>query len=326
VKRREFITLLGGAAAIWPMAARTQQQQGRLSTIGFLGTTAPSFMSQWTAAFAQRLHALGWIEGRNIAIEYRWAEGRPERYFDIAAEFVRLGVDVIVTTVPAAPAVKQTTSLIPIVFVLASDPVATGLVPSLVRPGGNITGLSTQATDLASKRIELLRELVPDIRLVAVLGNIENPEIVLEMRHVEEASQKLGVQVAQLEIRRSEDIAPALASIKGRAQALYVRTDALTNLDRLSINSWALGARLPTMHDVRYQVEAAGLMSYGPNWPDQFRRAADLVDKILRGEKPGDIPVEQADKFELVVNLKTAKGLGLTIAESFLARADEVIE
>jgi putative tryptophan/tyrosine transport system substrate-binding protein len=326
MRRREFIALLGGAAASWPLAGWAQQQQGKLYTVGFLGTGNPSSMSPWTAAFAQRLRDLGWIEGRSIAIAYRWAEGRPERYFDIAAEFVRLGVDVIVTTVPAAPAAKQTTSLIPIVFVLASDPVATGLVQSLTRPGGNITGLSTQATDLASKRVELLREVVPDIKLIGVLGNIENQEIMLEMRHVEDASQKLGIHVAQLEIRRSEDIAPALQSIKGRAQAVYVCTDPLTILNRLSINNWGLDARVPTMHDVRYQVEAGGLMSYGPNWPDQFRRAANLVDKILRGEKPGDIPVEQADKFELVINLKTAKAIELPIAESFLARADEVIE
>jgi len=325
VRRREFIALLGGTAAGWPLAARAQQPQGRLYTIGFLGTGTPSAM-QWTGAFAERLRELGWIEGRSVAIVYRWAEGRPERYFDIAAEFVRLGVDVIVTSVPAAPAAKHTTSSIPIVFVLASDPVATGLVPSLTRPGGNITGLSTQATDLASKRVELLREVLPGVQLIGVLGNIENREIMLEMQHVEGAAKTLGIHVTQLEIRRSEDIAPALESIKGRAQALYVCTDPLTNLNRLSINNWALAARLPTMHDVRFQVEAGGLMSYGPSWPDEFRRAANLVDKILRGEKPGDIPVEQADKFELVINLKTAKALELPIAESFLARADEVLE
>jgi putative tryptophan/tyrosine transport system substrate-binding protein len=253
-------------------------------------------------------------------------EARPERYAEIADEFVHLKVDVIVTTVPAAPAAKQATSVIPIVFILASDPVGTGLVASLARPGGNVTGLSTQATDLASKRVELLRQVVPQLREFAILGNVDNPEIVLEMRDVEGAARKLSLQVIPLELRQTDDIAPALESLNGRAQALYVCTDAVTSLNRVSVNTLALGARLPTMHDVRDLDAAGGLMSYGPNWLDQFRRAADLVDKILRGAKPGDIPVEQADKFDLVVNLKTAKALGLTIPESFLALADEVIE
>src|SRR6516225_1525446 len=254
MRRREFITLLGGAAG-WPLAARAQQP-GKLPTIGFLGTAAPSGMSRWTAALAQRLSELGWIEGRTVAIEYRWAEGRPERYAEIAAEFVRRRVDVIVTTVPAAPAAKQATSVIPIVFILASDPVRSGLVASLAQPGGNVTGLSTQATDLASKRIELLREVVPDLRLVALLGNVDNREIVLEMREVAAAAQKLGLEVARLEVRQGEDIVPALGSLDGRAQALYVCTDPLINLNHVSINAMALGARLPTMHDVRVFVEA----------------------------------------------------------------------
>jgi putative ABC transport system substrate-binding protein len=324
MKRRDFISLIGGAAT-WPVAVRGQQS-GKLPTIGFLGTSAPSAMSHWIAAFTQRLRELGWVEGGTIAIEYRYAEGRLERFAEIAAEFVRLKVDVIVTTVPAAPAAKQATAVIPIVFILASDPVGSGLVASLARPGGNVTGLSTQATDLASKRVELLREVVPDLSLLAILGNIDNREIVLEMREAVDATQKLGLQVVRLEIRREEDVAPALESLNGRAQALYVCTDPLTNLKRVGINTWALGVQLPTMHDVRALVEAGGLMSYGPSWPDQFRRAADVVNKILRGTKPGDIPVEQADKFELVVNLKIAKALGLTIPESFLLRADEVIE
>jgi putative tryptophan/tyrosine transport system substrate-binding protein len=322
-RRRDVIALLAGASA-WPTAAQAQQR--KLPTIGFLGTAVPSTMSEWTAALEQRLRELGWVEGRTVTIAYRWAESRLERYVEIAAEFVRLNVDVIVTTVPAAPAAKQATSVIPIVFILASDPVGTGLVASLARPGGNITGLSTQATDLASKRVELLREVVPDLRMVAILGNIDNPEILLEMHQAETAAQKLGLQVARLAVRHVEDLTPALDSVKGRAQALYVCTDALTSLNRLRINTWALEAQLPTMHDVRNLAEAEGLMSYGPNWSDQFRRAADLVDKILRGAKPGDLPVEQADKFELVVNLKTAKALGLSIPESFLLRADEVIE
>jgi len=324
LKRRSFITLLGGVAA-WPLAVRAQQP-GKLPTIGFLGTATASGMNRWTSAFAQRLGELGWIEGRTITIEYRWAEGRPERYVEIAAEFVRRQVDVIVTTVPAAPAAKQATSVIPIVFILASDPVGSGLVASLARPGGNVTGLSTQATDLASKRVELLREVVPDLRLVALLGNVDNREIVLEMREVAAAAQKLGLEVARLEVRQGEDIVPALGSLDGRAQALYVCTDPLINLNHVSINAMALGARLPTMHDVRVFVEAGGLISYGPNFSDQFRRAADLVNKILRGATPSDIPVEQADKFELVINVKIAKALGLEVSPMLLARADEVIE
>jgi putative ABC transport system substrate-binding protein len=209
---------------------------------------------------------------------------------------------------------------------LASDPVGSGLVASLARPGGNVTGLSTQATDLANKRVELLREVVPDLRRVALLGNVDNREIVLEMREVAAAAQKLGLEVARLEIRQGEDIVSALGSLDGRAQALYVCTDPLINLNHVNINAIALRARLPTMHDVRDFVEAGGLISYGPNFSDQFRRAADLVNKILRGATPGEIPVEQADKFELAINLRIAKALGLEVSPMLLARADEVIE
>jgi putative ABC transport system substrate-binding protein len=325
MRRREFISLVGGAAVAWPLAAHAQQP-GKLPTIGVLGTSTPSAWAPWTAALVQRLGELGWIEGRTIAIEYRWAEAHTEHFAEIAAEFVRLKVDIIVTAVPAVAALKQATSVIPIVFALGSDPVGGGLVASLARPGGNVTGLSTQATILASKRVELLREVVPHLGLLAIFGNVDIPQIVLEIREVEAAAQKLGLQVATLEVRREGDITLAFGSFKGGAQALYVCADPLTVSNRVSINTLALGARLPTMHDFRDFVEAGGLMSYGPNFSDQFRRAADIVDKILRGAKPGDIPVEQADKFELVVNLKTAKALGLTIPESFLALADEVIE
>jgi putative ABC transport system substrate-binding protein len=325
MRRREFVTLLGGAAAAWPLEARAQQA-GKLRTIGYFGTGSPSSQSQWTTTLVQRLRELGWIEGLSIAIEYRWADGHTERYAEIAAEFVRLNVDVIVTTIPTVAVLKHATSVIPIVFALGSDPVAGGLVASLARPGGNVTGLSTQATELASKRVELLHEVVPHLRWLAIIGNVGIPQILLEMREVEAAAQKFGLQVTRSEIRRAEDIAPAFESFKDRAQALYVCTDPLTNTHRAGINTLALNARLPTMHDFRDIVEAGGLMSYGPNFLDQFRRVADLVDKILRGAKPADLPVEQPTKFELVVNLKTARALGLTIPELFLARADEVIE
>ena len=311
MKRREFITLLGGAAAAWPLAARAQQP-AKLPTIGFLGASTPSAESQWAAAFVQRLRELGWIEGRTVAIEYRWAEGRSERFAEIAAEFVRLKVDVIVTAGTAAVlAAKQATSVIPIVFAAAGDPVGTGLVASLARPGGNVTGLSIQATDLAGKRLELLREVVPGLRRLAIMANVGYPAAVLEMGEVQAAARTLGLEVATLEIRRAEDIAPAFEALKGRADALYVCADPLVTTNRIRINTLALGARLPTMHGVREYVEAGGLMSYGPNFPDLFRRAADYVDKILRGAKPADIPVEQPTKFDLVINLTTAKALGL---------------
>jgi len=324
-KRREFVTLIGGAAA-WPLAARAQQA-GKLPTIGFLGQTTLSGGSEWVAAFVQRLHELGWNEGRTIAIEYRWAEGREERFAEIAAEFVRLRVDVIVTSgTPQVLAAKQATSVVPIVFATAGDPVRTGVVASLARPGGNVTGLSNQNTDLAGKRLELLREVVPGLRRVALIGNLGNPIIMLELSEVQAAARTLGLEVTAPEIRRAEDITLAFEALKSRADALYISPDALINTNRIRINILAVGARLPTMHGSRDYVEAGGLMSLGANFPDQFRRAADYVDKILRGAKPADIPVEQPTKFDFVINLTTAKALGLKIPEAALLRADEVIE
>jgi putative ABC transport system substrate-binding protein len=325
VRRRAFITLLGGAAASWPLAARGQQS-GKLPTIGFLGTATPSSWSHWTAAFVQRLRELGWVDGRTVAIEYRWAEGRSQRYAEIAAEFVRLKVDVILTSGGAVPAVKQATSVIPIVFALANDPLGGGFVASLARPGGNVTGLSLQATDTAGKRLGLLLEVVPGLRRLAIMANADNPNTRLDVREVQAAASTLGLEVATVEIRRAEDIPPAFEALRGRADALFVVAEPLVITHRIRINTLALGARLPTMGGFRDYVEAGGLLSYGPNDSELFRRAADHVDKILRGAKPGDIPVEQPTKFDLVVNLKTAKALGLTIPESFLLRADEVIE
>ena len=324
IGRRKFLATLGGAAA-WPLAARAQQA-GKVPTIGFLGTTTASAWGPWTAAFVQRLRELGWIEGRNLAIEYRWADGRTGRFTEIAAEFVRLKVDVIVTGGLSAVAVKQATSVIPIVFAVAADPVGTGLVASLVRPGGNVTGLSTQAPDLVGKRLELLREAVPELRRLAILANIGYPASVIEMSAVQAAAPTLGLEVVALEIQRAEDIAPAFEVLKDRADALYVITDALVSTNRIRINTFTLAARLPTMHGVREYIEAGGLMSYGPNYPDLFRRAGDFVHKILHGAKPGDIPVEQPTKFDLVINVATAKALGLTVSPMLLARADEVIE
>jgi putative ABC transport system substrate-binding protein len=324
IERRKFLATLGGAAA-WPLAARAQQA-GKLPTIGFLGTTTGSAWSGWTEAFVERLRALGWIEGRTIGIEYRWAEARRDRFAEIAAEFVRLNVDVIVTGGNAAVVVKQATSVIPIVFVLAVDPVGMGLVASLSRPGGNVTGLSNQQADTTGKRLELLREVVPGLRRLAIMGNVAFPEAVQEMRDVQTIGKTLGFDVAISEIRYVEDISPAFAALKGQAQALYVTADTLVNNNRTRINTLALGARLPTIYGFRDMVQAGGLMSYGASYVDLFRRAGDYVDKILRGTKPADLPVEQPIKFDLVVNLITAEVLGLTIPPGVLARADEVIE
>jgi putative ABC transport system substrate-binding protein len=326
IRRREFIVTLVSAVMAWPLTARAQQS-AKLPTIGFLVAGTPSSHGQWVAALVQRLHELGWIEGRTVAIEYRWAEGRTERFDEIAAEFVRRKVDVIVTSATAAiVAAKQATSVIPIVFAAAGDPVGTGLVASLARPGGNVTGLSIQQTDVAAKRLEILGEAVPGLRRLAILGNVGGPAVVLDMREVQAAARTLGLEVITLEIRRGEDIAAAFETLKGRADALYVCIDPLVNTHRIRINTLALAARLPTMHIPREPVEAAGLMSYGPNLPDLWRRAGDYVDKILRGANPADIPVEQPRKFDLVINLTTAKALGLEIPPTLLARADEVIE
>ena len=270
MKRRAFITLLGGAAAAWPIAARAQQT-AKLPTIGYLGTATPATQGQWAAAFVQRLRQLGWIENRNVAIEYRWAEGRSERFVEIATEFVQLKVDLIVaSTTPAVIAAKQATAAIPIVFATVNDPVSTGLVASLARPGGNLTGLSNQLGDTASKRLELLREIVPGLRRLGIWANVGNPGTVLEMGEVQAAARTLALEVVTLEIRRAEDIGPAFEGAKGRMDALYVAADPLANSNRVPINTLALAARLPTMYGVRDYVEAGGLMSYGPNIADLY--------------------------------------------------------
>jgi ABC-type uncharacterized transport system substrate-binding protein len=326
VKRRDFITLLGGGVAAWPLAARAQQA-GKVPTIGLLGSATPATQGQWVTAFVQRLRELGWVEGQSLAIDYRWAEGRSQSYTEIAAEFVRLKVDVIVTlgTAPTIAA-KQATSVIPIVFATSGDPVGGGLVASLARPGGNVTGLATLVPDLAGKRLELLREVVPGLGRLAVMGNVGNPVSVLEMGEVQTAAGKLGFQVHAVEIRSAQDIASGLEALKGVADALYVCTDAVVTTNLVRINILAAAARVPTMHSRREYVEAGGLMSYGVNFPDLFRRAGDYVDKILRGAKPADLPVEQPTKFDLVINLTTARALGLDVPPTLLARADEVIE
>jgi putative ABC transport system substrate-binding protein len=324
-RRRHFITLLGGAVA-WPLAA-SAQQPAKPPTIGFLGQSTLAVEGPRLAAFLKRLRDLGWIEGRTIAIEYGWGEGSSERFAGIAADFVRLKVDVIVTSGTAnVIAAKRATSTIPIVFAVAGDPIANKLVASLARPGSNVTGLSTVATDLAGKRAELLREAVPGLRRLAIIGNVGNPLSVLEMNEAQAAAGRFGLDAAVLAIRRTADILSAFEGLKGSADGLYVVADPLVNTSRARIHTLAMAARLPAVYNAREHIEAGGLISYGPNFPDLYWRAADFVDRILRGAKPGDIPVEQPTKFELAINLTTAKALGIDVPPTLLARADEVIE
>jgi putative ABC transport system substrate-binding protein len=322
MKRREFFAALGGAAA-WPLAARAQP--AKLPTVGLLVPGTHASFGQRIAAYTQRLRELGWIEGRTIATEYRWAEA--QRFDEILNEFVRLKVDVIFTAgTPPTIAAQKATSNIPIVFVAAGDPVGSGLVASLARPGGNITGWSNQTPDLAGKRLELLREIAPDLRRLAMMVRTGNVAAALEAREVQAVAKIFDIQVVPLEILSANDIVPALDALKTRADALYVVVDSLMLVHAVRINTVALGASVPTMHGARELVAAGGLMSYGADFVDLWRRSADYIDKILRGAKPADMPVEQPTKFELIVNLTTAKALGLTISPTLLARADEVIE
>jgi putative tryptophan/tyrosine transport system substrate-binding protein len=326
MKRREFVAMIGGAAAAWPLGAHAQAP-AKLPVIGFLGANTPAAQRASTAALVQRLREFGWIEGRNVQIEYRWAEGRFDRSPDLIAELLGLKADVIVTHSPLnVIAAKRATSTIPIVFAAVGDPVGIGVVASLSRPGGNVTGLSLQSADLAGKRLELLRELMPGSRRLAILINAANPNAALEVSEVKAANQKFHFEVAVLEIRRADDIAPAIEGLKGGADALYVQTDPLFNTGRSRIGSLALDAKLPTISGTREYVEAGSLMSYGANFTDLFRRAGDYVDKILRGANAGELPVQQPTKFDLIVNLKTAKSLGLDLSPKLLARAEEVIE
>jgi putative ABC transport system substrate-binding protein len=324
MQRREFIKVIGGSAAAWPLAARAQQT-GKLRTVGILGVNS-SVWGPWTAAFIGRLRELNWVEGRTITFEYRWDEGRPERVKANAAELVRQNVDVIVTRGTAVPLIKQATTTIPIVFALAFDPVRDALVQSLAHPGGNVTGMSVQSLDLVGKRLELLHGVIPQLRRLAIMADADYRASVLEVGEVQAAGRTFGLEITSLEIRRTEDIAPAFETLKSQTDALYVVSDALMAASRTRIITFALSTRLPTIFSYRDYVKAGGLMSYGPDFTDLFRRAADVVDKILHGTKPGDVPVELPTKFEFVLNLTTAKALGLTIPASFLSLADDLIE
>lgn len=322
MERREFIALLGSAIA-WPCVARAQQTSRR--HIGILGAD-PGVWKPWTAAFAKHLRELGWNDGDNIAIEYRWAEGSSERVSEIAAEFLRRNVDVIVTYGAAVSILKQATATIPIVFAIAFDPIRGGLVQSLAHPGGNVTGMSIQQPDLVRKRLELLREAIPQLRRLAILADAGYAEPMLEADQVKSTAQAMGLEAARLGIWGPQDIAPAFEALRNRANALYVVSDALIAANRARIITLAIDAHLPTILSYDDYVDAGGLMSYGPSYSDLFRRAADMVDKILLGTKPGEISIEQPTKFDLAINIKTATALGLTIPPSLVATADEVIK
>jgi putative ABC transport system substrate-binding protein len=324
MRRREFIALCGAAVAGWPLAARAQT--AKVPVIGFLGTTTQAVWAQPVAAFERRLSELGWVAGRTITIDYRWTEGRNEQALEIAQAFVQRNVDIIVAGGNGVAAAKEATKSIPIVFPVAVDPIGSGFVDNLSHPGGNVTGLSLQGPDVAGKRLELLRNIVPGLRRVAIMANVTYPAAAKELAACQAACRALGLEATILELRQAEDIAAAFDSLHGNAEALYIVSDALLLSYHGRIATLALGARLPTIFGTTDLMEAGGLMAYGPNPLALFRRAADYVDKILRGTKPGDIPVEQPTKFELVINLTTAKALGLTVPPTLLAIADTVIE
>jgi putative ABC transport system substrate-binding protein len=325
VRRRDFVAC-GTAAVVFSLSVRAEPSRKR-PTIGFLGAASAELAGPWVATFVRRLGELGWIEGRDIAIEYRWAEARPERYSEIATEFANRNVDVIVTWASAPVlAAKRATTKIPIVFAAQMDPVGAGVVASLAEPGGNVTGVSIQQIDTAGKRIELLREMVPNLARLGVMANSGAAGAMIELHEVAMTARSLGLQVIPLEVRQPDEIFSYIESIKGHADALYVATDPLIFSNRIKINAIALNQRTPTIYGSREYVDAGALMSYGPNWTDLFGHAAEQVDKILRGRGPADIPVEQPTKFDLIINLKTAKALGLEIPPSLLARASEVVE
>ncbi len=333
--RRKLLVALGAGALTSPFASFAQPQTAKVSRIGILSPGAPldagrnpSALAFLFGALRESLRELGYVEGQNIAIEYRFAEGRPERLPALAEDLVRLKVDVIVAPSPPAPqAAKRATSTIPIVFVVIGDPVAQGLVASLARPGSNITGLANLAQEVVGKQLELLKEVAPKVSRVAVLQNPTNQAHPFVLRQAEGAARTLGVQLHIAHAGTPPEIDAAFAAMRSqRAGGVLVLRDALFLAQRAQIVALAAKSRLPAVYGLREEAQAGGLMAYGASAPAMYRRAATYVDKILKGAKPADLPVEQPTKFELVINLKTAKALGLTIPPSLLGRADEVIE
>jgi putative tryptophan/tyrosine transport system substrate-binding protein len=327
MERRAFIGVIAGGLLAAPLAAEAQQA-AKVPRIGFLGNSTAALEANLVGPFREGLRELGYVEGRNVLIEYRWAEGQYERFPALIAELIALKVDVIVTAgTPAALAVKKATTSIPLVMAAVGDPIGVGLVASLARPGGNVTGLSAIAPELEGKRLELLREVVPKLSSIAVLWNPDNPFHAGSLKETRAAAQVLGIKVQLLGVRVSEEFPAAFAAIlRERPGALLVLADRLFLHNRARIVDFEAKHRLPGVYAYRELVEAGGLMSFGPSYPGMHRRAAYYVDKILKGSKPADLPVEQPTKFELMINLKTAKALGLTIPPSVLLRADEVIQ
>jgi putative ABC transport system substrate-binding protein len=327
IQRRDFITFIGGAAAAWPLAARAQQ--GKTFRIGYLGVSSPSLEPHYVAAFREKLRELGRIDGENIAIEYRWAEGQDNRLPSLATELVDLHPDIIVTTgTPGALAAMQATKTIPIVMASSADPVAAGLVASLARPKENVTGFTILGPELEAKRLELLKQTVPSLAQVAILRNPNNPAVVSYFEATKTAAQTLQIALDPVaEVRQPGEFDAAFLSIaRARPHALAVLADRFLLAHRKQIVEFAAANHLPSMYPYREYVDAGGLISYAPSNIELFRGAATYVDKILKGAKPSDLPVQEPTKFEFVVNLKTAKVLGLTIPPTLLATADEVIE
>ena len=325
MRRREFIALLGGVAVTWPLAASAQSKTPR---IGFMGNSTAALEANLVDAFREGLRELGYEEGRNIVIEYRWANGKYDHFPVLVAELIAAKVEVIVTAgTPAALAVKNATTTVPLVMVAVGDPVGTGLVPSLARPGANLTGLSSVAPDLEGKRLQLLREVVPALSHVAMFINSLNPFHVSSMRQARAAAQTMGIKLQLHDIRKSEDLDDAFAAIrKERPDALLILADRVFLHNRERIVDFANEQRLPNVNAYKELVEVGGLMSYGPSYEDMHKRAAIYVDKILKGAKPDDLPIEQPSKFTFIVNLKAAKALGVTVPSQLLGLADELID
>ena len=325
MKRREFITFLGSVAAAWPLAASAQSKMPR---IGFMGNSTAALEANLIDAFREGLREHDYEEGRNIVIEYRWADGKYERFPALAAELIAAKVDVIVTAgTPAALAMKKATTTVPLVMVAVGDPVGTGLVPSLARPGGNLTGLSSVAPDLEGKRLQLLREVVPALSHVAMFINSVNPFHVSSIRQARAAAKTMGIKLQLHDIRKSEDLDDAFAAIrKERPDALLILADRVFLHNRERMMDFTKEQRLPNVNAYKELVEVGGLMSYGPSYEDMHKHAAIYVDKILKGAKPADLPIEQPSKFTFIVNLKAAKTLGVTVPSQLLGLADQLIE
>jgi len=325
MRRREFITLLGGVAVTWPLAANAQSKTPR---IGFMGNSTAALEANLVDAFREGLREHGYEEGRNIVIEYRWADGKYERFPALVAELIAGNVEVIVTAgTPAALAMKKATTTVPLVMVAVGDPVGTGLVPSLARPGANLTGLSSVAPDLEGKRLQLLREVVPALSHVAMFINSLNPFHVSSMRQARAAAQTMGIKLQLHDIRKSEDLDDAFAAIrKERPDAVLILADRVFLHNRERMIDFTKEQRLPNVNAYKELVEVGGLMSYGPSYEDMHKRAAIYVDKILKGAKPADLPIEQPSKFTFIVNLKAAKALGVTVPSQLLGLADELID